>query len=438
MRARRLLLPLLCLALAGPVSIYAQDTDATSAETSPTAADSDELGSLFQETETAVEAPAAEKAPTSSGPSVLEQASKRDLFAFSYSASLSGGAFYGWKSLSGLSDPWDNLEHLYGISMGASISLDIRPTDYFRLHIAQSFSFSKSSLSFSSSLSEIFADYLLAGTVSNRFGLYGVTWGNARLLGVANLPGRTVSASSLADSVTLDPSWDATPTPSIWLKSSLPLGSFNITGLVGMPTNSKAPYLSEAGYGGLAEYTFGSTCLGLSAYYHNNYTPRGAFTIKSSLFGIDYFVDSTLSAPDISKDLTKLYFASSGGAYYRTKSGPDITYIAELRWNGENEVGKGMLVPDALAIGGWASGAAVSWASVGGSPFSMSGEWFHNWNDSSGVLECIVSFDLKNSLKASLGLPLVYGDAGTEYITNPPSEAQGFAAGVGLVITLSL
>jgi hypothetical protein len=414
----------LCLALAGTASLGSQETG------------DEAIDSLFEEPASAAVTPA--EPETKAAESVLAAASKRELFAFSYSVSLSGGAFYGWKSLSSLSDPWDNLEHVYGISMGASISLDIRPTDYFRLHGTEYVYYSKSTLTFGQSLTEFFADYLLAGTVSNRFGKYAVTWGNARLLGVANLPGRTVSVTNLADDVTLDPDWDATPTPAIWFKSSLPLGSFNLTALVGMPTDATKPYFSEAGYGALAEYTFGSTCLGLSAYYQNDYTPRAAFTVKSSLFGVDCFIDSTLSAPDILNEPSDLYFASSGGAYYRTKTGPDITYIAELRWNGEKEVGKGMLVPDALAIGGWASGAAVSWSSVGGSPFSLSGEWFHDWNDGSGAIVVACSYDLRNSLKVSVGIPFVYGETGSEYVTTPPSEAQGFAAGAGLVLTLAL
>jgi hypothetical protein len=413
-------LALLFLFLAAPLCLGAQESG------------SEEIDSLFEEpTAAALEEPAAKASD-----SVLAAATKRELFAFSYSVSLSGGAFYGWKDLSSLSDPWDTLEHAYGISMGASISLDIRPTDYFRLHGTEYVYYSKSTLDFGQSLTEFFADYLLAGTVSNRFGKYAVTWGNARLLGVANLPGRTVSATNLADEVTLEPDWDATPTPAIWFKSSLPLGSLNLTALVGMPTSSIS--MTDAGYGALAEYTFGSTCLGLSAYYQNDYTPRAAFTVKSSFFGVDCFIDSTLSAPDIPYDFSKIYFASSGGAYYRTKTGPDITYIAELRWNGENEVGKGKLVTDALTIGGWASGAAVSWASVGGSSFSLSGEWFHDWNDSSGAIVVACSYDLKDSLKVSLGIPFVYGESGSEYVTNPPSEAQGFVAGAGLVVTLSL
>lgn len=433
MRTKSLLLAFLCLALAGSACLYAQEADAAAAAASPTEADSEELGSLFQEPETA-----AEKAAAASGASVLEQANKRELFSFSYSVSMSGGAFFGWTNLSDLSDPWANLQHALGLSMSASLSLDIRPTDYFRLHGTEYIYYSKSELAFSQSLTELFADYLLAGTVSNRFGKYAVTWGNARLLGVANLPGRTVTTSDLADDVTLDPDWDATPTPAIWFKSSLPLGSLNLTGLVGMPTDTSAPYFSEAGYGGLAEYTFGSTCLGLSAYYQNDYTPRAAFTVKSSLFGVDYFIDSTVSAPDIPDDFSKLYFASSAGAYYKTKTGPDITYIAELRWNGENIPGEGYQVPDALAIGGWASGLAASWSSVGGSPFSMSGEWFHDWSDGSGAIVLVLAYDLKNSLMMSLGLPLVYGGSASEYVTNPPSEAQGFATGAGLVVTLSL
>jgi hypothetical protein len=409
----------------------------------PAAADEDgssDLDSLFSEPTKAV----SEQAETSSV--LSEYHAAQDKLSYSFSLYAGGGYFTGYstpaKLQAGLSlldagdyEGWaSELEHNPVGGFILSGSIDLRPADYLRIHTTGALSYpmeTDSVLNFGWSLSELFLDYVTPRALSVRFGKYSVTWGNARILGVADLPGRVVSASNIASSVTVLPSWLTATKPAIWFKAAMPFGPVSVTGLAGMPSKTGLG-LSDAGYGLLAEWVGGKTCLGISGFYQSGYTPRAALTLKSSVLGIDCFIDSTAAWADVDEVL----FDVDTGVYYKTSSGPDITCTAELQWNGERLPGQGKLVADAVDIGGLSQALALSWAKMLGSPFTVGGTWYHDWSDGSGALIPSVALDLAPSVTLRFVCPFAYGAADSEYITNLPDETGGYSAGLGVVLLL--
>ena len=401
---------------------------------------SSDIDSLFTEPTKAVSEPAATSTVLS------EYHAAQDKLSYSFSLYAGGGYFAGYKTPSALQSGLSTLASgdysgfLSGLTHNPvggfvlSSSIDLRPVDYLRVHATGALSYpmeTDSVLNFGWSLSELFLDYVTPSAFSARFGKYSITWGNARILGVADLPGRVVSTSNIASSVAVLPSWLTATKPAIWFKAALPLGPVSITGLAGMPSKTGLG-ISDAGYGLLAEWVGGKTCLGLSGFYQSGYTPRAALTLKSSVWNIDCFVDSTAAWADVNEVL----FDVDGGVYYKASSGPDITCTAELQWNGERIPGQGKLVADAVDIGGLSQAFALSWAKLCGSPFTVGGTWYHDWSDGSGALVPSVALDLAPSVTLRFVCPFAYGAADSEYVTNLPDETGGYAAGLGVVLLL--
>jgi hypothetical protein len=435
-RPRLLLAAALGLAFFSGSALAADETSSSESSGS----DSSDIDSLFTQ-------PTAAAAATSDSGSLLSQYhAKQDKLSYSFDLYAGGGYFAGYTTPSTyqagltLAEAGDyegaaaGLEHNPVGGFILTTSLDLRPVDYLRVHGSFALTYpttTNTTMDFGWSLSELFLDYATKDALSVRFGKYSVTWGNARILGVADIPGRSVSTVNLASSVTVLPSWLTATKPAIWIKAALPLGPVSFTGLAGLPTESGSG-LSDAGYGLLTEWVGGKTCLGLSGFYQNGHTPRAALTLKSSLWGVDLFVDSTAAwaqADDVLFDLDT-------GFYYRTSSGPDVTVTAELQWNGENLPGQGKLVADAVDIGGLSSAFALSWGGICGSPFTLGGTWYHDLSDGSGALIPSIGFDLASSVTVRLVCPFAYGADDSEYITNLPDETGGYAAGIGLVVLL--
>jgi hypothetical protein len=290
------------------------------------------------------------------------------------------------------------------------------------------------SLLFGASIQELFLDYATTTLLSVRAGLFPVAWGNARILNVADLPGRILDVSDLASAVDVQPGWITGTKPSTWLKAALPLGKFSITGLAGFPRNPDDLGLQAMAYGLLLEYLRGKTAFGLGGFYQRDYTKRASLTAKTTLLGYDFFLDTAVS---VRRDELPLV-SSTAGIYYQTSTGPDIRTIAELSYNGErNPVPNGDLVPDAPDIGGISSALGLTWLDVGGSPFTIGATWYHAYGDSSGALVPAFSLDVAPLVTLRVVFPWVYGAEDSEYRKNMPSETGGYVVGMGVALVLS-
>lgn len=382
-----------------------------------------------------------------SGDSVLsDYRKKQEKLSYSFDLYAGGGLFAGYTSPTAFesaigyvfdgdfASAVDASSHSAVGGLELTGYLDLRPADYLRVHGSGYVLYptaSGTSYIFGWTLSELFIDYSVPDGMGLRAGKYTLTWGNARILGVADLPGRTVSTSNLSSAVTLLPSWLSTTKPSVWAKLSVPLGPVSLTGLAGLPS-ATSEGISDTGAGLLAEWTFGKTCIAASGYYKKGYTPRAAITAKSSVAGIDCFLDSTAAFSDSSGVL----LSADAGGYYRTSSGPDIAFTAELQYNGERIPGSGDLVADAIDVGGLSQAIAFSWSRIGGSPASVGMTEYHDWTDGSGAVIPTLVLDVFPSVTLRFTLPFIYGASGSEYLTYKPDEADGYCAGLGVLLLL--
>lgn len=373
-----------------------------------------------------------------SPPALERYRQAQDKMMLSFSLNSAGGAYVGWTDMPDFDSPSSSFGHLAGITIGLTSAIDLRPFDYFRLHGSFLLEYPTDIDGVNDfsplSLNELFFDYATPGLLSMRVGRYALAWGNARILSAANLPGRTVDVSVLSSSIDIKPSWLASSNPSLWLKAALPLGRLTLTGLAGLPSEVGTG-LSAMGYGGLAEYVTGKTCLSLAGYYKSDRTPRIAAMIKTSAWGLDLFVDSAVSFQDFPALLSPLPVVT-GGLYWQTKSGPDIRVTSEIRYNGEADPGAGTLVADALPIGGLSHVVAAAWSHVRGSTCSLGATWYQSWEDGSGAIVPSFSSNLMPLVSIRAVFPIVYGSSGSEYRKDPPAETAGYVVGFGLFVVL--
>jgi len=393
----------------------------------------DEIDDFFQApTDEGSEAASTTTAPQAS-PLQRYQA-EREKLSLSWNLSAGGGIYAGWKSLGDLSDPESTFLHSSVGTISLTSTLDLRPFDYLRIHESSSIAYPGSTFTFGfgniSWFNELFFDYSLPSGFAIRMGKYGVAWGNARILSVANLPGRTVNTAAMDPEIEILPSWLQTPAPSLWLKGSLPLGSVTFTSLMGLP-NAADQGISALVYAGQAEWVKGKTYIGLAGLYQQDRSPRCALMMKTSAWNIDFYVDSCLAFREGEAPLASVM----GGLYYQPGTGPEIRALYELRWNGESSASGG-LVSDALAQGGWSQAVGSSWSSVGGTPLDMGLTWYHYWEDNSGAVVAVLSYPMAPSLSLKALLPLIYGGSDSYYVKNPPSETYGYAAGAALMIVI--
>jgi len=423
------------------ISAVSDENDqGTSVDSGSSSSDSsdDSINALFSEpTKTAEEA---------SSSVLTELKEKQPLLSYSFDLYAAGGLFIGYTSPDSFAN---GLEYIsqgdwnsavaasgHGAIGGLELSchIDLRPVDYIRVHGSGYVLYpttSGTSYIFGWALSELFVDYSMPQGLSLRTGKYTVAWGNGRMLGVADLPGRTVSTSSLSSSVTLLPSWLNATKPSVWAKVSMPLGALSFTGLAGLPSMTTSG-ISDTGLGLQIEWTHKKTCIAASGYYKNGYTPRVAITSKTSLAGIDFFLDTAVAFSTSSGTL----LSADGGGYYRTSSDPDIAITAELQYNGERVPGSGDLVADAIDVGGLSQAMAFSWGKICGSPITAGMTEYNNWTDGSGAVIPTIMIDVLPSVTLRFTLPFIYGDSGSEYLTYRPDEADGYCAGLGILLLL--
>ncbi len=437
-----LFLLLLCFL---PWSVMADDdgssassqTESSDSESSGSSSD-DPIGDLFSEP--------TQKAAESDSSVLTEYKEKQPLLSYSFDLYAGGGYFAGYTSPTALGSA---LEYVQEGDLGSAIdasshgviggleltgSFDLRPVDYIRVHVSGYVLYptvSGTSYTFGWALSELFVDYSVPQGLSLRAGKYTVAWGNARILGVADLPGRTVSTSSLSSSVTVLPSWLNATKPAVWAKLSIPRGSFSLTGLAGLPSTTTSGIL-DTGLGIQAEWTHDKTCIAASGYYKNGYTPRVALTSKTSLAGIDFFLDTSAAFSTANGVLV----SADGGGYYRTSSGPDIAVTAELQYNAERVPGSGDIVADAIDVGGLSHAMAFSWGKIGGSPITAGMTEYHDWTDGSGAVVPNVIIDILPSVTLRFTLPFIYGDSSSEYVAYKPDECNGYCAGLGILLLL--
>ena len=161
-------------------------------------------------------------------PSLLEEYHRlQDKTSWSYSLYAAAGEYLGWASPLDLADPASGFSHASLGTVSLNASVDLRPWDYLRVHGAATFSYPTSvggAYDFGMVLNDVFFDYATPDSFSVRAGRYAVSWGNARILGIADLPGRVSSMADATEDTDILPAWLTGNNPSLWFKAAVPLG----------------------------------------------------------------------------------------------------------------------------------------------------------------------------------------------------------------------
>lgn len=284
--------------------------------------------------------------------------------------------------------------------------IDFRPDDALRVMASLKTSLPDGvNLSFSPpTISELFVDYTPVDLVSVRFGQFGLTWGQARLV---NNAGNLVS--SAGSGVTAKAS------------VAVPQGGLVLVASAQGPLDShKAP--AQLLYAGSLEQTWGPLTLGVSGSQNSGRSLetvwRGAFFARTSWGGADWYLESMgtwLTSPIPRKAIATAGVLWQGGY-------PVWSVNGEYQYERED---------DGLDNDGQTSIVAVSLDTKRLWSFTPKLLWAQDWEDRSGQLTSALVFELAPHLTVTLALPWVYGIPGSRYVvSNPDPEGRWWALGL--------
>lgn len=277
----------------------------------------------------------------------------------------------------------------------ATVGIDARPDDKLRvLGSVETTLPSGTSLSYSSPvISELFMDYSLGDWAVLRFGQFGLTWGQARL--VDNV-GDLVS--------TVDEGTSA--------KVSAPLGTGAVNLVVsgsGTLDGNKVPtaYLAA----GNVEQTWGPFTVGAAAAYHKTEKVQASSFVKTSWGGADWYLEAVGTLPP-GQGLHEV----DGVAGFLWQGGfPTLSLAGEYLLQ---KVDDGLDNDQHTTV----LAASVDGRTLWGLMPKV--EWSQAWDDQSGQLLTALVFRTVDHLTITAGVPWVYGKGGTRFVTANEDPAQ--------------
>jgi hypothetical protein len=350
-------------------------------------------------------------ADTSKTPQSLISEFSTKALTVSGSVSIGAGILGGWYDWPSTDDPSAGLGADPGFSFGPSVSMDVRPDSTVRFHATVGLDYPDEDLNLQ--ISDLFIDYLWNNFASFRLGEYDVTWGNARVFGVSDLPGRLTDAES-----------------ALFFKSSIPVGKATLTALASM---AETPSRTTVGYGGLIDFPVGSLHVGIDCYYQYNHPFRASLTLKAVPFGVDVFADAVLTC-----DGWGGYSVSAVTGFMREWTAQHFTIYGEYFYNGETGQAN---VSDALYPRSHGTALALGWKKLWGSSLNASVQWQQSWADYSGIVMAGCSFDAAPHVSAKVLVPCVYGADGSDYVSHQTDTiadlTRGLRLGVEFGVTLS-
>lgn len=345
------------------------------------------------------------------------------------SVKLEGGAIYGltdWpSSIEGTELTLDDITTgnvLY--DMSASLSVDARPAPHLRFRMATSSSLNTTTLKYSDfgSIQEMFVDYTYADNYFFRAGKHSTTWGQGRLLGN---PGNIVSDSGAG----------------VALRAFIPFGPGGVNALVFAQEkfflNTGQPSPRELVYAAQYDLSRGNFTVGVSGRYQHMYKSvrifetRSAMYVKSSFAGMDLTLEgvSHFNAKDpvikpespVVPVLEEPKYWVIGNLFYEFGS-PKWQLIAEYQYNHNMDP-----EPGHLAALGIKTPRFLGWN------YGLS--WKHLFNDQSGELVPGMERTIAPNIKATIGLPITYGEEDSYFrsVSNVPgNRVAALVAVIGL------
>jgi hypothetical protein len=282
--------------------------------------------------------------------------------------------------------------------------LDFRPDDGLRLLVSLSTTLPNgTAVTFSPPvISELFVDYSLADWAVVRFGQFGLTWGQARL--VDNV-GNLVSAAGSG----------------VTAKASVPAAGLVLVASGQGPLDAhKVP--AQMLYAASVEQSWGPATVGVSASQTSgaSLTPvwQGVAFVRTSFAGADWYLEGAGTWKNHS---TPYQAVGTAGVFWQGGF-PVWTVNAEYQYS---------KVDDSLDNDTATSDLAVSVDAKRDWGFSPKLLWAEAWDDKSGQLIAAAVFEPADHLTVTAGLPWVYGPPGSRFVVaNPDPAGRWWAFGL--------
>lgn len=352
---------------------------------------SDDIDDLFALPDTPREEPLEQENPLDLVSELTTQAVK-----VGASVSLNGGAALGlerWPE-EGEDLNWsDHFDAELGYELSAQVFVDARPKDYLRFYLDVGTSLEKENLEFPSpEISELFVDYTLNDTVFFRVGKQSITWGLGQVLGN---PGNILSGVKNGLAV----------------KAFFPLGTNGLTTVIwgekGFFSKETIGSPSLFAYAFLLEQTFGPITAGLSSRYQDALDLASALYLKTMIAGIDIGLEGRLDwgiKDSIESGNLKPGFRILTNLFWQSPGTPKLNILGEYLFDSRypDKLGHRLglvLGLTGLPWGGWRPGIS----------------WNHAFHDQSGQIVLGLEGPLAPSLRASIGVPFVYGEPESYY-----------------------
>ena len=367
----------------------------------------------------------------------------------SYRFSLIGEA--SWESLDGLADaPFEPVSQGVTVDLGATVFLDARPTEDFRVfgNVELDYPFTTNEdaslpRDFEDivSVRELFSDFMLGDALFLRGGKHTIAWG----VGYFFSPADVLNLASINPE---DP--EAEREGPVSLRFNFPVDFHNLyLYVVANPVDGGIQLAAAP----KAEVVLGGTEVGIGALYHPGQVPRAMLTVSTSLLDFDLFgeleasfgsdrqfVESIDPGPDNPYGLRMLYYtdklfaAVTGGLWYTyTPEAADwtATFVGQYLWNGEgyedtellreNQASVTALLESGdLSLGDLAfpgrhyAAASLNVALGRDANWSIGTFWISNLSDGSARLSPSVTLQLADQLSLRAVAMFTYGPYGAE------------------------
>ena len=446
------------VAVAQAISTDEESLFGPSDEDDDSAQESLDTADLFGGEVLVTEAAAADRPAAPAAPPAVE-------IGGSYRFSLTGDAR--WASLADLADaPLEPDSHSVSVDLGATVFLDARPADDFRV-------FGKVDLSYPFTtdadaqparefddivrVTELFSDFSIGDALFLRGGKHTITWG----------VGYFFSPADVLNLTAIDPEDpDAEREGPVSLRANLPIGFHNLYLYALADPIDGGVQLAAAPK---AEVVLDGAEVGIGAYYRPDRVPRAMATLSTSLLEFDLFAELEASLGSDRRFVERaargsgnrfglrtvrnsddLFAAATAGLRYTyTPEQQDwsATFAGQYLWNGEGYEDAELLrdhragVAALLAAGDLSRGdlvfqgrhyaaASLNVALGRGADWSAGVFWLSNLSDGSGRVAPSLTFRPLDQFSLRAGATLTYGPDG--------AEMTPFGSRVGATLTATL